>query len=151
YIHHLRRIYAKAIKSPHWEPTPVPAGQSAATDPVFRSSNLKISQAHLICHSDVGGFYVPLDFNFVINGGPNHRPPGGPIGSTMRLMQELVSIAPSLEIEMNNLSVSDAEARRLNDETAGRVDPLWIEKMVWLSLFEAARLSIEHKTAVCFQ
>jgi hypothetical protein len=63
YIQHLRRLYAKAMKSPLWEPAPVPAGQDAAMDPVFRSSNLKISRAHLICHSDVEGFYVPLDFN----------------------------------------------------------------------------------------
>jgi hypothetical protein len=151
YIHNLRRIYAKAIKSPHWKPAPVPTGQDAAMDAVFRSSNLGISRAHLVCHSDVEGVYVPLDFNFVISGGPNHRPPGGPIGSSMKLMQELASIAPRLGIGMNNLSLSDAEAERLNEEAAGQTDPLWIERMVWLSLFEAARLSIEYKTAVCFQ
>jgi hypothetical protein len=33
----------------------------------------------------------------------------------------------------------------------GETDPLWIEEMVWLSLFEAARLSVEYKTAICFQ
>lgn len=27
---------------------------------------------------------------------------------------------------------------------------LWIELLVWLALFEAARLSIAHKTAICF-
>jgi hypothetical protein len=150
-IHHLRRVYGKAIKSPHWEPAPVPAGQDAALDPVFRSSNLRISRAHLVCHSDVEGFYVPLDFNFVISGGPNDRPPGGPIGPSMKLMQELASVAPRLGIGMNNLSLGDAEAGRLNQEALGQIDPLWIEKMVWLSLFEAARLSIEYKTAVCFQ
>ena len=68
-----------------------------------------------------------------------------------KLMQELASIAPRLGIVTDNLSLSDAEAGRLNQEAVGQTDPLWIKKMVWLSLFEAARLSIEYKTAVCFQ
>jgi hypothetical protein len=66
-------------------------------------------------------------------------------------MQELASIAPRLGIGMNHLLLSDAEAERLNDEAAGQSDPLWIEKLVWVSLFEAARLSIEYETAICFQ
>jgi hypothetical protein len=28
--------------------------------------------------------------------------------------------------------------------------PFWTELAVWISLFEAARLSIKHKTAICF-
>jgi hypothetical protein len=151
YLHHLRRIYAKAIKSPSWEPVPVPVGQAAASDPVFRASDLKIRLAHLICHSDVEGFYVPFDLHAVISGGPNHRPPGGPIGSSTKLLRELAFIAPRLGIRMNDLPLSDTEAERLNQAAAGQTDPLWIEKMVWLSLAEAARLSIEYKTAICFQ
>jgi hypothetical protein len=78
YLHHLRRIYARTIKTPGWQPIPVPPGQDAAKDPVFRSSSLKI-------------------------------------------------------------------------RAAGQTDPFWIEKLVWLSLFEAARLSVEYKTAIWFQ
>jgi hypothetical protein len=97
------------------------------------------------------GFYVPLDFDFVLSGGTNHPPPGGPIGSSIKLMQELAFIAPRLGIGMNGLVLGDAEAERLNQQIAGEAEPLWIEKIVWLSLFEAARLSIEYGTAICFQ
>jgi hypothetical protein len=151
YLHHLRRIYARTIKTPGWRPIPVPPGQDAAKDSVFRSSSLKIRLAHLICHSDVEGFYLPLNFAAVIIGGPNHRTPGGPIGSSVQLLQELTSIAPCLGIRMDGLSLSDAEADLLNQAAAGQTDPFWIEKLVWLSLFEAARLSVEYKTAIWFQ
>jgi hypothetical protein len=45
--------------------------------------------------------------------------------------------------------LSDAEAERLNQETASERG-FWIEKMVWLALYESARLSTEYKTAICF-
>jgi len=46
-------------------------------------------------------------------------------------------------------NLSDEEAGRINQEVA-KQGALSIEKMAWISLFEAARLSIEHKTAIVF-
>jgi len=66
-------------------------------------------------------------------------------------MEELAFIAPRLGIDMSGQSLGDAEAERLNQQVAAEVEPFRIEKIVWLSLFEAARLSIEHRTAICFQ
>jgi hypothetical protein len=45
--------------------------------------------------------------------------------------------------------LSDAEADKINKDSESE-EGLWIEKTVWISLFEAARLSIEHKTVVYF-
>jgi hypothetical protein len=65
-------------------------------------------------------------------------------------MRELVAVAPSLGIALSNGVLADSEADRINREVEVE-GPFWIEKAVWLSLFEAARLSIEHHTAICFQ
>ena len=53
------------------------------------------------------------------------------------------------------LALSDAE--ELSDTTIEEIhatveteSPLWIEKGVWLTLYEACRLSKEHRTAICF-
>jgi hypothetical protein len=40
------------------------------------------------------------------------------------------------------------EAERLNQESEDE-GSFYIEKMGWISLFESARLSIAHKTAIC--
>jgi hypothetical protein len=65
------------------------------------------------------------------------------------LLEELVRIAPKLGIALDDGQLSDAEADKINKDSESE-EGLWIEKTVWISLFEAARLSIEHKTAVCF-
>jgi hypothetical protein len=66
-------------------------------------------------------------------------------------MNELAFVAPRLGIAMNGLSLDDDEAERLNEQIVREADPLEREKIAWLSLFEAARLSIEHRTAIWFQ
>lgn len=50
---------------------------------------------------------------------------------------------------MENDHLSNAGAESINREVEAHA-PLWIEKAVWISLFEAARLSIEHQAAICF-
>jgi hypothetical protein len=64
-------------------------------------------------------------------------------------MAELVTVAPTLRIELSNGELSNTEAKRLNRE-AEKQASFWMEKMVWLSLFEAARLSLKYKSAICF-
>jgi hypothetical protein len=58
-------------------------------------------------------------------------------------------MAPALAINLEGEVLSDAEANKIRSDVESE-SPLWIEKAVWLTLFEAARLSIEHKTAICF-
>ncbi len=68
---------------------------------------------------------------------------------SVMLQNELVAVAPALGIRLENGQLSDQEADKLNREIEAQ-SPLWIEEVVWFSLFEAARLSIEHKAAICF-
>lgn len=149
YLHHLRRAYAHTADDPDWVATPTPSGEDPSEDPVVEEE-MDMLSSHLLCHSDCEGFYLPIDFEeLIIDRGKRNRIPGGLLGSSYRLMEELVEVAPKLGIKLKKGKLSDAEAARVNKEA--RSDKgLWIEKTVWISLFEAARLSIEHKTAIYF-
>ena len=147
YLHHLRRFAAHAVAKPNWKPRPCPPGENPAKDPVVDDES-SMFRSHLLCHSDCEGFYVPIDFNdplFADEG----QIPGGMLGSSQALMRELVAVAPVLGIELDGEQLSDTEADRINN-VVGKEGPFGIELAVWISLFEAARLSIQHRTAICF-
>jgi hypothetical protein len=148
FLHYLRRVMAHVLRDPAWKATPVPEGADPGDDPLVLAE-LEHLRNHLICHADDGGFYLPVDFRDVIVADEPDAHGGGIIGSSYRLRDELIVAAPSLGIEIKDGDISDAEAERINRESSME-GHLWIEKIVWLSLFEAARLSIEHHTAVCF-
>ena len=147
FLHHLRRVAAHAAEKPGWVAKPFPEADDPSADPVVDKQSAYL-ESHLLCHSDCEGFYLPILFKEPI-GDDQNRIPGGILGSSVVLQKELVAAAPALGIRLENGQLSDPEADRLNREIESE-SPLWIEKAVWLSLFEAARLSIEHKTAICF-
>lgn len=107
-------------------------------------------RSHLIVHSDAEGFYLPIDFaEPLFDRTDTHQLPGGILGSSQRLLDELRSIAPWLGITLDpSGGLDDAAADRLLRVADG--DPWWPEKAIWLHLFEAARLSVELRTAVVF-
>ncbi|VEP13175.1 conserved hypothetical protein [Hyella patelloides LEGE 07179] len=165
FLHHLRRFYARATNAPDWIPTPTPEGEDPAQDPVL-DEEMYMMSSHLLCHSDCEGFYLPIKFDEVIvdregwrgdlaisNRGVDEKNQGrvfgGLLGSSYRLMDKLLSITPKLGIELDRGRLTDAQAQRIDEDSQSNKG-LWIEKTVWLSLFEAARLSIEFKTAICF-
>ncbi|MBS0262614.1 MAG: hypothetical protein JSS02_11735 [Planctomycetes bacterium] len=149
FLHHLRRVYARATDDPGWQPTPTPADEDAAEDPAIDEVTCLMT-SHLLCHSDCEGFYLPIHFTDVVVDDRNQeRIPGGFLGSSYRLQEELVMVAPILGIKLDRGALSDAEADRINRDADSETD-WWIELIVWISLFEAARLSIEHQTAICF-
>ncbi len=102
--------------------------------------------SHLICHSDCEGYYVPVDFPDPLYDDTDALV-GGIVGSSQAAMRELVQVAPLLNIRLRNGALSNAQAKEIADEDGG---PLYIERQVWLQLYEAFRLSIEHGTAVKF-
>ena len=149
FLHYLRRFFARATGDPDWTPTPVRDGEDPAEDPVL-DQEMSMMSSHLLCHSDCEGFYLPLDFEEVIfDDADEDRIPGAMLGSSFRLMDELLEVAPKLGIRLDNGRLADAEADRINAAYEAE-EEFRIEKTVWISLFEAARLSIEYKTAICF-
>jgi len=147
FLHHLRRFAAHALTKPNWMPKPFPESEDPADDPVVASESAMLN-SHLLCHSDCEGFYVPVEFAEPLLTDET-RVPGGMLGSSFGLMWELLSVSPVLGIKLADEKLPDSETDRINDvvEAEGL---FWIEHAVWISLYEAARLSIEYQTAICF-
>ena len=149
FIHHLRRFYARIMVEPGWTPAPVSRGEDPTDDPALEEETSMMT-SHLLCHSDAEGYYIPVDFaEPIFDETEQGRIPGEVLGSSVRLMEELVVIAPSLGITLGGGTLSDEEARRIN-KVGSSEEGLYLENIVWITLFEAARLSIAHRTAINF-
>ncbi|WP_432730346.1 hypothetical protein [Variovorax sp. W6] len=175
FIHYLRRAYAHRVLSPDWVATPLADDVDPTADPKIQAL-LDGSESHLLCHSDAEGFYVPIDFQEVLFDGDGSDEdeeeekekdeedyeaegdadleelnglPGGMLGSSQRLLEELVFVAPALGIRLENGKLSDEEAERI-DALIDDDNGLYREYVSWLLLYESARLSIEHRTAIVF-
>ena len=72
---------------------------------------------------------------------------GGIIGSSQRLLAELIHVAPLLEITLEkDDTLSDAEAKTSMDES----HRYFLERAVWFAAFETAEYSVKHKTLIVF-
>jgi hypothetical protein len=147
WLHYLRRFAAHVMRDPKWIPYPVEPGEDPAEDMVLRQMYRNLS-SHLLCHSDCEGYYLPLDFQDIILD-PTHELRGGALGSSYRLLEELILLCEPLEIPLRQGQLDDATAQWLADQRPTGA-PFAIERLVWLALFEAARLSTLHRTAIVF-
>jgi hypothetical protein len=142
FLHYLRRAYAYVHED---QPlTPLAEGDDPSEDPMVEEANVLLD-SHLLCHSDAEGYYVPIDFADII---VDDDIPGGMIGSTQRLFAELVAVAPAIGIELDGTVLSDKVAAALSEEDD--TVPYATERLVWLSMFEAARVSIANHTLIVF-
>jgi hypothetical protein len=142
-LHQLRRVYAHHVASGTLAPPVDP--DTEAEDPIIE--RVSGPRHHLLWHSDCEGYYIPIDFPEVIEG---EDLPGGGFGSSQRLLAELQQIAELLGIRLEAGQLPDSEAERISaliDEGSNAYET---EIMVWIALYEAARLSIEHRTAIQF-
>lgn len=148
WLHYLRRFAAHVMRDPKWVPYPIEPGEDPADDPVLHQMYRRLS-SHLLCHSDSEGYYIPQDFEELILD-PKHEIRGGVLGSSQRLQEELLLLADPLEIAVGDDGrLSDDIARVVSSQRPAGA-PYAVERLVWLALFEAARLSIEHQTAIVF-
>ena len=77
---------------------------------------------------------------------------GGIIGSTAKLLDELIEVAPSLGIALEqNDSLSDAEAARLYSIASTQGAEREAEIKAWLALHQTAELSLSYGTAIFFE
>jgi hypothetical protein len=145
WLHYLRRVHAHVRQDPRWIATPVDPDADPANDPAVEEEMYNFD-SHLLCHSDCEGYYLPIDFTDPVS---DDRIVGGFVGSSYRLSEELVAAAPALGIRLSDGHLSDEEAERIAHEVRAETG-LFREQAVWLTLYEAARLSIAHKSAICF-
>lgn len=147
-LHYLRRAYAHAALDGQWRATPLAEGEDPTDDPVLDEAQ-DMFDSHLICHSDCEGFYFPIVFDDVIFADDDHPLPGGMLGSSYKLREELATVAPALGIFLLGDELGDEEAERINTRIDAE-DGLQRELLAWLAAYEACRLSIAHKTAIVF-
>ncbi|HEX4822937.1 MAG TPA: hypothetical protein VFV19_01355 [Candidatus Polarisedimenticolaceae bacterium] len=147
FIHYLRRVYAHVTTDPNWQLRELGSDEDPVSDPVVQRETMRL-KSHLLSHSDAEGFYFPVDFEEVLVDGSG-KVPGAMVGSSVQLKRELVALAPYLGITLSEGELSDLEAEHLT-QAIDAEGAFWIEKCVWLSLFEAARLSLKHGVAICF-
>ena len=147
FLHYLRRFAAHVSANPQWQPVPFPEHEDPAEDAVVADESSNFA-SHLLCHSDCEGFYVPIDFPEPLFD-QSEEVAGGIVGSSQALLRELIDIAAPLGISLVGKELTDAEvARVLSRIEAGEF--FTKERIAWLSLFEAARLSVEHSTVISF-
>ena len=146
WLHYLRRAVAYARQAPD-EFGPLPEGQEASEDDRIDRELSVFLDSHLICHSDGGGFYVPIDFPEPLFGS-DELEGGGILGSSQRALAEVILAAPLLDVELVDGKPTKTVIDTIQEEDDSH--PLWIERKVWLAMYEKFRLSIEHKTAVVF-
>jgi hypothetical protein len=173
YLHCLRRFAARCKVDGEAPPPLGPEEHPERDRAIERAASM--FDFHLLVHSDAEGFYVPIDFADVIfdrrqpsagggdpdgsAGGTGVLPRGndrelglasGMLGSSVRLLRELVAVAPALQITVGEDLARD-ELRRIEAQVAAATDPFWRERMAWTGLFQAARASTRYKVLLAFR
>lgn len=144
---YLHRAVAYARRAPN-EFRPISEGENPRKDKRIDAELYTFAESHLICHSDTEGYFVPIDFPDVLVD-QEGRLPGRILGSSQQVLVELVRTAPLLGIQLERQNLSDEAAWAIAKEP-DESHPHWIERKVWLAMFEAFRLSVEHGCAVVF-
>lgn len=113
-------------------------------DPVLLSAEAKRTN-HFLTISDTGGIVIPADFRDLL---PLREPVGyGFIGSSYRMLKELESVAHLLGISLVDGVLTDEEVSKIDENMDGN-HPFGWTGSIWLSFYEAVRLSIKHGTAM---
>jgi len=147
YTHHLRRAVAYARHAPKKFPK-IDRDEDPSQDPLIIDELSIYLNCHLICHSDCEGYYVPIDFSEPLFADPKDKIPGSLLGSSQRLLAELVAAAPFLGIHLSKAGkLSDKEAAKLTDEGSHKYG---LERLVWFSYYEVASASVEYKSVISF-
>jgi hypothetical protein len=106
--------------------------------------------SHLIHFSDSTGFYVPIDFAKPLVARREDEVRGDAVGSSQGLLRELIEVAPLINILLIDGELSEQMAAELADFDMLDHQPFATERMVWFTLYEAARKSIAFGTAIRF-
>ncbi|KPQ38783.1 MAG: hypothetical protein HLUCCO16_11235 [Phormidium sp. OSCR] len=102
-------------------------------------------KSHLICHSDFDGYYIPIDFELVIQ----DRELGGWLGSSIRLHEELKKIAAKLNLNLGTYTPDLNQLYEMRKQEL-EADPLGGIKLILLGLYNVTTASIHYNSAIIF-
>lgn len=149
YLMHLRRVFTLVRRG---EPVTAAAAVSAEQyrrDKEKVTDEMTLFASHLLCHADSAGYYVPVDFDdpqFLLEA---EIAGGGMVGSSQRLLAELVECAAPIGIRLDDDGLLPAEqaAQIVAAEGEG---PFEKERYTWLQLYRACLASTESGHAIVF-
>jgi hypothetical protein len=160
-LHYLRRIAAHLWAD---EPLPPPGTEEDMRDPmrdpyVDRASLFSYSPAHpaaaahLLWHSDAGGYYLPSSLPEVVFTADEFNISGGMIGSAVALQQECARLATVLGIPAD-LDPEDREvwecASQQGYPSAIRWREYGVETFTCLRLLRACEIALDSGCAIVF-
>jgi hypothetical protein len=139
----LRRAASYAVQDP--PEAPVPTFDDPRQDAVL-TDELTMFRSHLVSLAEPCGCYVPIALSLPLWLPEKSIVPGGFLGSSVALVNELVAIAPLIGITLRDRMLDDATAAKImSDEEA---IPHACDRKAWLSFFELGRASVKHGTAL---
>ncbi|WP_431951926.1 hypothetical protein [Nocardia lijiangensis] len=140
----LQRVYAR--NNAGLPVTPVSDMEEVEEDEAVAHER-NMFESHLIYHSDVDGYYIPVDFDIPELIGDDYER----VGSSQGLLGELRHCAPAIGIRLEpDLSLSDTEAKRIDELVQTDSGEFTYEWMAWLALHEACLQSIDSGHAIVF-
>lgn len=149
YLMHLRRVFALVQLGEEVAPVSAVSDEQYEHDKVKIDDEMAMFSSHLLCHADYAGYYVPVDF-----ADPLFLPEeaevagGGMVGSSQRLLAELVEVAGAIGIRLDEAGMlSAAEEAAL---IAADGEPFGAERYTWLQLYRACLASVESGHAIVF-
>ncbi|MGW4241410.1 hypothetical protein [Nocardia sp. NPDC004722] len=141
----LHRVYARCKAG--LPVTPVSHTAEVDADHEVVSAERSMVESHLLVHSDVDGYYIPVDFDLPVIVGEDYER----VCSSQGLLAELQYCAASIGIRLeSDLSLSDTEAQRIDELIRADSGAFTYEWLAWLALHEACRQSIEGNQAIVF-
>ncbi|MFG2822335.1 hypothetical protein ACGFX4_23245 [Kitasatospora sp. NPDC048365] len=148
YLHHVRRAYALHLNGEPVPPSAATSPERLARDAEVVEDETSMLASHLLCHSDCAGFYVPVEFDDPLFLDEDAVAGGGMVGSTQRLLAELLRCAPAIGIAADAGGLGPEQEALLADVPAD--DPYEAEKFTWYGLYRACRASIATGHALVF-
>lgn len=150
YLAHLRRVFTLAQLG-----EPVTA-VSRVSDEQYAADQEKVADestmfaSHLLCHADYAGYYIPVGFEDPLFLPEETGVAGaGMVGSSQRLLAELVGFAASIGVRIGEdgvlNTVEEAVAAGFADAEAFDA-----ERYAWTALYEACLASVESGHAIVF-
>ena len=150
FLMHLRRSYALTQLGEPVTPAADTSDEQYERDKAKIEDETSMLSSHLLCHADHAGYYIPVDFADPLFLPEEAQIYGyGMVGSSQRLLAELVSFAPAIGVQLDDDGVLSV-AQEAELAAAANTDRFDAEKYAWLGLYRACLTSVESGHAIVF-